>query len=93
MKKRKARFFGKLVLEMRLFQVAIENNVKHVFKFIPYQTMTKSEDDLFKHLLKISETSSTEKGEAAFMSMDFSSWCTSFRYRGITPMFEEIDSK
>lgn len=60
MKKRKARFFGKLVLEMRLFQVAIENNVKHVFKLIPHQTMTKSEDDLFKHLLKISETSSRE---------------------------------
>lgn len=43
MKKRKARFFGKLVLEMRLFQVAIKNNVKHVFKFIPHQTMTKSD--------------------------------------------------
>lgn len=54
MNKRKARFFGKLVLEMRLFQVATENNIKHVFKFIPHQTMTKSEDDLFKHLLKIS---------------------------------------
>lgn len=91
MKKRKARFFGKLVLEMRLFQVATENNIKHVFKFIPHQTMTKSEDDLFKHLLKISETSSTEDGGAVFMSMDFSSWCTSFRYEGVTPLFEELD--
>lgn len=91
MKKRKARFFGKLVLEMRLFQVATENNIKHVFKFIPHQNMTKSEDDLFKHLLKISETSSTEDGGAVFISMDFSSWCTSFRYEGVTPLFEELD--
>lgn len=91
MKKRKARFFGKLVLEMRLFQVATENNIKHIFKFIPHQTMTKTEDDLFKHLLKISETSSTEEGGAVFMSMDFSSWCTSFRYEGVTPLFEELN--
>lgn len=41
MKKRKARFFGKLTLEMRLFQVATENNIKHVFKYIPHQTMQK----------------------------------------------------
>ncbi|CAG9557920.1 unnamed protein product [Danaus chrysippus] len=91
MKKRKARFFGKLVLEMRLFQVATENNIKHVFKFIPHQTMTKTEDDLFKHLLKISEMSSTEDRSAVFMSMDFSSWCTRFRYEGVTPLFEELD--
>lgn len=91
MKKSKARFFGKLVLETRLFQVATENNIKHVFKFIPHQTMTKSEDVLFKQLLKISETSSTEEGGAVLMSMDFSSWCTSFRYEGITPLFEELD--
>lgn len=53
--------------------------------------MTKSEDDLFKHLLKISEISSTDEGGAVFMSMDFSSWCTSFRYEGVTPIFEELD--
>ncbi|KAJ8709985.1 hypothetical protein PYW07_009351 [Mythimna separata] len=53
--------------------------------------MTKSEDDLFKHLLKISETSSSEEGGAVFMSMNFSSWCTSFRYEAVTPLFEELD--
>ncbi|KAJ8709987.1 hypothetical protein PYW07_009353 [Mythimna separata] len=76
---------------MRLFQVATENNIKHVFKFIPHQTITKSEDDLFKRFLKILETSSSEEGGAVFMSMDFSSWCTSFRYEAVTPLFEELD--
>ncbi|CAB3241750.1 unnamed protein product [Arctia plantaginis] len=91
MKKTKARFFGKLTLEMRLFQVATENNIKNVFKFIPHQTMTKSEDDLFKHLLRISESSSQDEGGHVFMAMDFSSWCTSFRFEGVTPLFEELD--
>lgn len=90
MKQKKTRFFGKLTLEMR-FQVATENNINHFFKYIPHQTMTKSEDDLFKHQLKITETSSTDEVGAVFMSMDFSSWCTSFRYEGVTPLFEKLD--
>lgn len=53
--------------------------------------MTKSEDDLFKHLLKISVTSSTDDGGHVFISMDFTSWCTSFRHEGVTPLFEELD--
>lgn len=69
MKKRKARFFGKLVLEMRLFQVAIENNVKHVFKLIPHQTMTKSEDDLLSTYSRYQKPL-PEKGGAVFMTMD-----------------------
>ncbi|CAB3229914.1 unnamed protein product [Arctia plantaginis] len=53
--------------------------------------MTKSEDDLFKHLLRISESSSQDEGGHVFMAMDFSSWCTSLRFEGVTPLFEELD--
>ncbi|KAJ2941434.1 hypothetical protein O0L34_g3646 [Tuta absoluta] len=91
MKKRKARFFGKLCLEMRLYQVATENNMKTVFKYIPHQTMTKSEDSLMKHLIRMSEATPESEGSYIFISLDFSSWCTSFRYEGVTPIFQELD--
>lgn len=91
MKKKKARFFGKLCPEMRLYQVATENNIKNIFKYIPHQTMTKSEDALMKHLIKMAETSETDEGDYVFISIDFSSWCTSFRYEGVTPLLEEMD--
>ncbi|CAB3225850.1 unnamed protein product [Arctia plantaginis] len=55
------------------------------------ETMTKSEDDLFKHLLRISESSYQDEGGHVFMAIDFSSWCTSFRFEGVTPLFEELD--
>lgn len=84
MRKRRARFFMKLCLEMRLYQVATENNIKKVFKFIPHQTMTKSEDNFMKHLIKMSETSDSEEGSYVFMSIDFSSWCTIFRHEAVT---------
>lgn len=91
MKKRKARFFGKLCLEMRLYQVATENNMKTVFRYIPHQTMTKSEDSLMKHLIRMSETTAETEGSFVYISLDFSSWCTSFRYEGVTPIFQELD--
>ncbi|ANQ45640.1 RNA-dependent RNA polymerase, partial [Orinoco virus] len=91
MKKRKARFFGKMTLEMRLYQVATENNIKNVFKYIPHQTMTKSEDGLMKHLIKMANSPDDEEGGYVFISIDFSSWCTSFRWEGVTPLMEELD--
>ncbi|CAH2236870.1 jg23227 [Pararge aegeria aegeria] len=91
MKKRKARFFGKMTLEMRLYQVATENNIKNIFKFIPHQTMTKSEDGLMKRLIKMANSPDNEEGCHVFISIDFSSWCTSFRWEGVTPLMEELD--
>lgn len=80
-KSRNARFYCKLVPEMRLYQTSSENNMaKTIFPYVRNQSMTMSEEQLKRRLIDISRPKTSVAGETyAAIIVDFSSWCTSFR--------------
>lgn len=79
-KSRNARFYCKLVPEMRLYQTSSENNIaKTIFLYVRNQSMTISEEQLKRRLIDISRPKASVDGETyAAIIVDFSSWCTSF---------------
>ncbi len=53
-KQENARFFGKMTPELRLYQVVTEENIaSNIFKYIKQQSMTMSEDELIRTILKL----------------------------------------
>lgn len=92
--KESARFYGKMTFSMRLFQVATEKNIADgIFPFVKHQSMTMSEEELTKTILRMNTPTLQLKGEPyVFITLDFSSWCTNFRHELVTPLFEELDA-
>ncbi|KAJ2954234.1 hypothetical protein O0L34_g2479 [Tuta absoluta] len=85
-----ARSYGKLTPEMRLYQVITEKNIaKIIFRYIRHQSMTLSEEELVRTLLRMS--SPVEKGDYIFIVLDFSSWCTHFRHESVQKLFSCLD--
>lgn len=89
-----ARFYGKMCFEMRLYQTATEKYIAdHIFKYIKNQSMTMSEEQLTRTILRMNTPVLQIEGETyVFIVLDFSSWCTNFRLELITPLFEELDN-
>lgn len=70
-----ARCYGKMVPEMRAYQVVTEKNLADIiFRYIKYQSMTLSEEQLTKTLNRMS--SPGEEYDYINIIIDFSSWCT-----------------
>ncbi|QPB73978.1 RdRp [Hymenopteran orino-related virus OKIAV85] len=88
-----ARFFGKMCFEMRLYQTATEKNIAEaIFRYIKHQSMTLNEEQLTRTILRMNAPVSSCSGESyVFITLDFSSWCTNFRYEAATPLFIELD--
>lgn len=88
-----ARFYGKMCFEMRLYQTAAEKNIAdHIFRYIKHQSMTMSEEQLTRTILRMNTPIIHLEGETyVFIVLDFSSWCANFRYELITPLFIELD--
>lgn len=92
-KDKDARFYGKMCFEMRLYQTSTEKNIADgVFTYIKHQSMTMSEEQLIRTILRMNTPVIHLEGETyVFIVLDFSSWCTNFRFELITPLFEELD--
>ncbi|QMP82162.1 RNA-dependent RNA polymerase [Hymenopteran orino-related virus OKIAV87] len=92
-KPEKARFYAKMVPEMRLYQTATESNLaKHIFPHIKHQSMTMSEEQLTRTILKMNSPTLKMREETyVFIVVDFSSWCTTFRWDLMWDLFKEID--
>lgn len=93
-KSRNARFYCKLVPEMRLYQTSSENNIaKTIFPYVRNQSMTMSEEQLKRRLIDISRPKASLAGETyAAIIVDFSSWCTSFRAELANYIFSQLDA-
>lgn len=93
-KSRNARFYCKLVPEMRLYQTSSENNIaKTIFPNIKNQSMTMSEEQLRRRLIDISRPkTSVDCGTYAAIIVDVSSWCTSFRRELSNYSFAQLDT-
>lgn len=93
-KSRNARFYCKLVPEMRLYQTSSENNIaKTIFPYVRNQSMTMSEEQLKRRLIDISRPKTSIAGETyAAIIVDFSSWCTSFRPELANYIFAQLDA-
>ncbi|KAL0105524.1 hypothetical protein PUN28_016888 [Cardiocondyla obscurior] len=89
-----ARFYGKMTFEMRLFQTITEKNIAEgVFPYIKHQSMTMNEEQLLRTIQRMTTPSSLIIGDAyVFIVLDFSSWCTNFRYEFVFLFFTELDS-
>lgn len=92
-KEKNACFYGKMCFEMRLYQTVTEKNIAdHIFKYIKHQSMTMSEEQLTRTILRMNTPVLHLEGETyVFIVLDFSSWCTNFRYELATPLFSELD--
>ncbi|KYM99425.1 hypothetical protein ALC62_09772 [Cyphomyrmex costatus] len=68
-----------MCFEMRLYQTATEKNIAdHTFKYIKNQSMTMSEEQLIRTILRMNIPVIQMEGETyVFITLDFSSWCTS----------------
>ncbi|AYW51538.1 L polymerase RdRp [Formica fusca virus 1] len=93
-KEEDARFYGKMCFEMRLYQTSTEKNIADgVFTYIKHQSMTMSEEQLIRTILRMNTPVIHLEGETyVFIVLDFSSWCTNFRFELITPLFVELDN-
>lgn len=87
----KGRLFCKMVFEMRLWQVATEKNLgKTLLPYIKYQTMTYSNDQLTRKLLRLAKATTSKNFIMA--TIDFSSWNLRFRYESMQVMCETMDN-
>lgn len=89
-----ARFFGKMNFSMRLYQTVTERNIAdYIFKYIRHQSMTMNEEQLTRTINRMNTPVLHLEGETyVFITLDFSSWCTNFRYELLNPLFGEIDN-
>lgn len=88
-KSRNARFYCKLVPEMRLYQTSSENNIaKTIFPFVRNQSMTMSEEQLKRRLIDISRPKTSVDGETYVLASVQSSLTTTspnwMHYSGCT---------
>lgn len=93
-KSRNARFYCKLVPEMRLYQTSSENNIAQtIFPYIKNQSMTMSEEQLGRRLIDISRPKTSVDCETyVAIIVDFSSWCTRFRPELYNYSFAQLDA-
>lgn len=78
---------------MRLYQTITEKNLAdHVFPYVKSQSMTMGEEKLTRTILRVNTPILQIEGETyVFITLDFFSWCTNFRYELVTPLFTKID--
>ena len=92
LKIKKARGFCKTTPPIRLWQTATEKNLADkIFKYIPTQTVTLSDQEIVRNVSDINDISHGNH-DYVFMSMDFVRWCLSIGICLATPLFNEIDS-
>lgn len=92
-KRDNARFYAKMVPEMRLYQIATEGNIADtIFKYIREQSMTMGEEQLLRTITRMtSPHTDPTKSRYKFVVIDFSSWCTNFRHEFSQAVFKDLD--
>lgn len=92
-KRTNARFYAKMTPEMRLYQIATEGNIADtIFKYIKEQSMTMGEEQLLRTITRMtSPHTDPTKSKYKFVVIDFSSWCTNFRWEFSQGVFRDLD--
>lgn len=92
-KRTNARFYTKMTPEMRLYQIATEGNIAEViFHYIKKQSMTMGEEQLLRTITRMtSPHTDPTKARYKFIVIDFSSWCTDFRWEFSQALFRDLD--
>lgn len=92
-KRTNARFYAKMTPEMRLYQIATEGNIAEViFHYIKEQSMTMGEEQLLRTITRMtSPHTDPTKAKYKFVVIDFSSWCTNFRWEFSQAIFRDLD--
>lgn len=92
-KRTNARFYAKMTPEMRLYQIATEGNIAEVvFKYIREQSMTMGEEQLLRTITRMtSPHTDLTMARYKFVVIDFSSWCTNFRWEFSQAVFRDLD--
>ncbi|UZH25300.1 RNA-directed RNA polymerase [Nyavirus gerbillisci] len=93
LKRDKGRLFGKLSFEARLYQTATEHNIaEKIFPYIKSQSMTMSEEELKRTILKMSSSLKAYADHSmTFISVDLSQWCTTWRHESAGPLLRVFD--
>ena len=78
---------------MRMYQVATEANIAdQIFPYIKQQSMTMAEEEYLRTIIKLNtKRKGGDYTDRAFIAVDFSYWCSQFRYELATPIFALID--
>ncbi|AHA90827.1 RNA-dependent RNA polymerase [Sierra Nevada virus] len=94
LKRDKGRLFGKLTFEARLYQTATEHNIaEKIFPYIKGQSMTMSEEELKRTILRMSSSLKAYiEHDIIFISVDLSQWCTTWRHESAGPLLRVLDS-
>lgn len=76
---------------MRLSQIATEGNIAEtVFRYIKEQSMTMGEEQLLRTITRMtSPHTDPAKAKYKFVEIDFSSWCTNFRWEFSQDVFSD----
>lgn len=92
-KRTNARFYAKMTPEMRLYQIATEGNIADIiFHYIREQSMTMGEEQLLRTITRMtSPHTDPSKSKYKFVVIDFSSWCTNFRWEFSQAIFKDLD--
>lgn len=92
-KRTNARFYAKMTPEMRLYQIATEGNIADiVFRYIKEQSMTTGEEQLLRTITRMtSPHTDPTRARYKFVVIDFSSWCTNFRWEFSQEVFKDLD--
>ncbi|ACQ94979.1 RNA-dependent RNA polymerase [Nyavirus midwayense] len=93
LKRDKGRLFGKLTFEARLYQTATEHNIaEKIFPYIKSQSMTMSEEELKRTILRMSSSlKAYSEHDIIFISVDLSQWCTTWRHESAGPLLRLLD--
>ncbi|BCL64177.1 L protein [Sekira virus] len=93
LKKKKGRLFGKLSFEARLYQTATEHNLaEKIFPYIRGQSMTMSEEELKRVVLRMSsDLRAYAEHSMLFIAIDLSQWCTTWRHESAGPILRVLD--
>ena len=93
-----ARLFAMMCLEMRLyFNMTEKNTAEKIFPLIPYQTMTWTDAELTKAMLRLSslhsekDTGKTDRYVYVIISLDFNKFNQKWRFESTYPIFKNID--
>ena len=90
-KRTNARFYAKMTLEMRLYQIATEGNIADtIFKYIKEQYMTMGEEQLLRTNTRITSPHTDPTiSKHKFVVIEFSAWCTNFRWEFSQDVFRD----
>jgi len=88
----KSRLFAMMPLEMRMYFAATEKNLANgLLKYLPTQTMTGSEAELSKYLLKVTSHDNKRDYIPITFSLDYKKFNQRWRYESTYHIFGTMD--